>query len=263
MMLRDIQNNFADAVLRQRTDMEKLKPEFLDFFSGPHIQSQERLKIYQNNVVGGIARALASKFPLLEKLVGDEFLMMLCREFAILKPPNSGCFHTYGQGFDDFIKNHRNTQSLPYLYDMTKLEFATSKAEYGDDDIALNPEEIRDMHADNLHDLKLDLRATTSLLATDYPVLKLKDFCLNPDANSPPDTSSHQRDYLLVFRPFWEVCFVPLDCDEFEFISGLNEGKTLGDATTLILNKNPNFNLGNILSKHLSLGSFKTMQKHP
>jgi hypothetical protein len=50
-----------------------------------------RFAVYRNNVVVGLVNALRSRFPVVEKIVGEEFFAAMARVFVLERPPARRC----------------------------------------------------------------------------------------------------------------------------------------------------------------------------
>jgi hypothetical protein len=258
MQPHEIQSHFKNLMLQPITALENPSAEIIGLFDEGHIPLQERLKVYHNNVVGSLTLALMSNFPLLEKLVGADFLKALCREYVILNPPCAAWLYAYGESFAHFISNHPHTQNLPYLTDVAQMEWFIKSAEHAPDDSPLDQATLAAIPMDHLSDVKLELRQSSHLLKSRYPLLALRDFCLNPESLA-PDLSAATETHLMIYRPSLEVEIVPLSQDEYKFLENIHAGNNLGDALTQTLENNESFNISTALQKHLLLGTFKSL----
>src|SRR5260370_42453947 len=62
-----------------------------------------RFAVYCNNVVAGLVKALKSRFPVVEKIVGEEFFAAMARVFVAERPPRPPGLAVYGDEFAAFI----------------------------------------------------------------------------------------------------------------------------------------------------------------
>jgi hypothetical protein len=75
-MSSDTQKAFAEALL------DSAKPLPLGLRSWTGAAPTRRYGVYRNNVATGLARALAARFPVTEKIVGEEFFTAMARDPA-------------------------------------------------------------------------------------------------------------------------------------------------------------------------------------
>ena len=64
---------------------------------------RRRFATYRDNVAVGLSNALASAFPAVKQIVGDEFFAAMARAYVQADPPRSPVLMDYGAGFADFI----------------------------------------------------------------------------------------------------------------------------------------------------------------
>lgn len=82
-----------------------------------------RFAVYRNNVQHGLSRALAARFPVIERLVGAPFFAAMARVFAAQHPPAGPVLAEWGEGFADFLAGFPPLANLPYLADVARLEW--------------------------------------------------------------------------------------------------------------------------------------------
>lgn len=256
MRLNDIQKNFKDNMLQSVDGLEELDPSLRRLFVDNHISVEDRLKIYHNNVVGSVSSALCATFPVIEKLVGEDFLKSMARAFVFERAPHSACLHAYGEGFDAFIKSYEPAASLPYLADVATYEYAINTAYYAYDDEALSGDIFTNIADTDLETLTLSLRGSATLIESPYPLIEIKVFSMNENAHDAPDLSQNYETRLMVYRPALEVKIMPLEADEFFMLQRLHSGVALGEAVEKTLDLHPEFDFTAFLKKHIISETF-------
>jgi hypothetical protein len=93
-----IQSRFAAALL----DHKQSLPAGLTCRAGA--LPAQRFAIYRNNVAVSLVRALAVRFPVTEKIVGEEFFAGMSRAFIERHPPTSPVLIAYGDRFAEFVE---------------------------------------------------------------------------------------------------------------------------------------------------------------
>ncbi len=257
MNLAKFQETFKKTMLTNRNDMMKRASELDDFIISDKISSAERLKIYHNNIVGGLTEILREHYPLCEDLIGEEYFKELCRAFIFKNPPISGCMILYGIGLDDFIKTYTKAKDLTYLSDIAKLEWALHHAYYAEDDSPVTAEFLSQIPPDKLAGLNLPLRKSATLISSAHPLTEIRDFCsYNPDGKE-LDITTKGILYFLVSRNIdMEVQITPLKECEYTILQELNNSRLLGEAVSYILERHHNFDFTVFLHKHISLETF-------
>src|SRR5258708_16076849 len=117
-MLAPFETSFADALLNAD------RPVPYGITAHNAAVPTRRFAVYRNNVVVGLGKALKSRFPVVEKIVGEEFFAAMALVFVKEQPPRSPQLATYGDVFPAFIAAFEPARELPYLADVARLEAA-------------------------------------------------------------------------------------------------------------------------------------------
>lgn len=250
MPLNDFQTSFRDLML-DHPDAVNTPPEAVSSALEADRLSA-RLKIYRNNIVGSLTDVICASFPIIDALVGREFLELMARSYALENPPRHGCLNQYGEGFDRFIEEFELAQSLPYLPDIARLELAMNAAYYAVDDTALAPEAL---NTKNPEDLKIPPRTSVHLIASPYPLLDIKEFCEKGGEGEALDLNKDGAQ-IMVYRPHLDTEIVILDPSEYLMLQNLQRAQRLGDALEETLNSYEGFDVSTFLQKHLTLETF-------
>jgi Putative DNA-binding domain len=82
------------------------------------IGSAARFNIHRNNIIASLTAVLASRFPVIRRLVGDDFFRAATGTFIARHPPQSPALVEFGGAFAVFLAAFEPAASLPYLTDM-------------------------------------------------------------------------------------------------------------------------------------------------
>ena len=136
-------------------------------------QRIKRFNVYRNNVHASISRALAARFPVVERLVGEDFFAAMARAFIIQRPPASPVLAEYGAHFAEFLEAFDPVADLPYLPDVARLEWARNIAYHAADSSAASLESLTRIPPDALAQTRLTLHPATRWVASDYPIVSI------------------------------------------------------------------------------------------
>jgi hypothetical protein len=78
-------------------------------------RAERRFAVYRNTVAAGLIEALAGRFPVVERLVGEDFFRAMAHAYVTQEPPRSPLLFQYGGSFADFIAGFAPAAPLPYL----------------------------------------------------------------------------------------------------------------------------------------------------
>ena len=115
--LRETQSRIANAVLDGKLDAVAA------LVRADRLPSIERLRIYHNHTLTSLATALGDNFPVVRRLVGEDFFRAMARRFVVAQPPRDPCLSAYGVDFADFLERFEPARALPYLPDVARLEW--------------------------------------------------------------------------------------------------------------------------------------------
>ncbi len=160
----------------------------------------DRFAVYRNNVMVGLIEGLRDAYPVVCRLVGDEFFRAMAGIFARAHPPRSPVMLEYGDGFADFIAAFPPAGSVPYLADVARLERAWVEAYHAAEAkplTYLSPATPFTLHP------------ATRLVCSPFPILAI--WQANQHDEPAPLELSTVRDNVLVTRPGSEVqaCRIP------------------------------------------------------
>lgn len=255
MRLREFQGAFGALMLGETPDDPgaELAACFGDTGAIP---LKARLGVYRNNIAGGLTETLIVGFPVLEKLVGRDFLEHMAQRFVLAHPPAQGCLNTYGEELAPFIEGFAPASHLPWLADMARLEIAMNKAYYAPDDAALQADALAGLPQERLHEVRLSLTPSATLLRSPHALTAIRNYCLAgaPDGQAPDPDSGGVR--LLIYRPVLETVILEMDEGAFVMTERLAAGDTLGETLARVLEAEPDFDAGAFLSGHFRAGIF-------
>lgn len=232
------QEDFYAALL----DPERRCPEGL--FSSNGADPASRFAVYRNNVQSSLITALASSYPVVEQLVGDEFFRAMARIYVLGNAPHSPLMKDYGHDLADFIDGFGPAASVAYLSDVARLERLRTIAYHSADALPLSHEQIGAVLADphTLNQLSVELHPSVKLLTSAFPVVAIRASHQQNATLAGIDLSHGQN--ALVLRDGLEVHVLAIEPGACAFIRNLQNGQPLSRA----LEWAPAFDLCHILS---------------
>jgi hypothetical protein len=218
-----LQRNFAAAILAAR---ETFPAELATRAGGePH---RRRFDVYRNNVYSSLIDVMQARFPVVLRLVGDEFFRAMARIYVEQEPPRSAVLLRYGQSFPAFVAGFEPAASVPYLADIAALEWAWHAAYHAADAAPLTLEELASV-ADHAGGAVLKLHPSLGLVSSAYPIVTIYE--LHQEGNEPPQTKlGAQGEDALVLRPHLEVEVRRLPTGAVAFIESIRDGGSIGEA---------------------------------
>lgn len=188
----------------------------------------KRFSVYRNNVQHSLTRALAARFPAVERLVGPEFFTAMSRVFIAAHPPADPVLLRWGGEFVPFLAAFPPVAHLPWLPCVARLELARGFSYHAADSAALGPEVL--LTPDPVG-LRLALHSSVALFTSDYPAVTIWQNQQPGAATMPLRPGSS---FALIARAAdFDVIVVPLDAGSFAVLQSLADGQALGQAAEL------------------------------
>jgi hypothetical protein len=93
-----------------------------DLVVAGRIPLARRLGVHRNTVRGALCRALALRYPTVERLVGEAFFDQAALAYAVQDWPREPQLAAWGAGFAGFLAGHAPAAALPYLADVARFD---------------------------------------------------------------------------------------------------------------------------------------------
>jgi hypothetical protein len=133
-------------------------------------EAETRFAVYRNNVAHSLGKALAARFPVIERLVGAPFFAAMAQVYLAAHRPETPVLHQWGQSFPDFLAGFEPLSAYPYMADVAKIEHARGLAFHAADAAPLNPARLAG--ADPAR-LRLALHPSVQLLRLVHPAVSI------------------------------------------------------------------------------------------
>ena len=206
----------------------------------------KRFGVYRNNVAGALVEALAVRYPVAQRLVGEEFFHAMARDYALRNLPRSPVLIHYGAGFPDFIAGFGPASSLPYLADVARLDSSHWESYHAQDANPAPQSAFADLSPSTLANVRFTLLPSVRLLSSSFPIVAIWRTNTEDAEVQPVDMASAED--ALVARPEMAVEVTTLPAGAATFLSALRDGKPLSEAVAAALNEVVDFNLSQNLA---------------
>lgn len=184
-----------------------------------------RFAVYRNNVATGLSQALAARFPVIRRLVGEDFFAALARLYAEAERPASPVLAEWGGGFADFLDGFPPLADWPYMGDVARIEQARDRAFHAADSAPVDPSAF--LAADPGR-LRLGLHPSVILLRLAHPAVSI--WLRNqPGAEDGPLANGPQI-ALILRDPAFQVPVRAIGPGDATLIAALQAGAPLAEA---------------------------------
>jgi hypothetical protein len=217
------------------------------------IGTPRRFGIYRNNVASALTAALAARFPIVERIVGQEFFRAMASSYARENTPRRAVLLDYGDTLPGFIERFGPAEALPYLPDMARLEIARSEAYHAADAEPASELDLAALAPERLAETVILPHPATRLVASDHPIAAIA--AMHAPGATPHAIETWTGEAVLVTRPRLSVLLSVLPFGGHAFYERLLEGGTIAEAVAAGLVQNPAFDPASALAGLIAHGA--------
>jgi hypothetical protein len=248
----DLSVSLRDATLTTRAQR---------WLAGDAAQIEQRLAIYRANVAASATKALSATYPVIRQVVGEDFFDGLARAYLRAVPSQSGDLHDYGAAFSAFVAGFAHTQSLPYLPDLARLEWAVHRA-YGAEDVEpWNQAALAQVAPAQQAAICLEWAAGTALVDSNFPIARIW-LIHQPAFEGDFSVDWSVRECALVARDGLRAVVSALAAGDAAFIAGSLAGAPLGICVEQAVAAEPAFDLGRLLARAMATNAICGFSMH-
>lgn len=219
-------------------------------------QIARRYAVYRNNVTVGLIRALEANFPVVRRLLGEEYFAGFARDFAQIHPPLSPLMFQYGADFPQALEQAEDLVSYPYLGDIARLKLLWRESYHAADAQPLGADSLASIDPDALFDSRFNVHPATRLLQSRFAIQAI--FAANRFSGGGFDPACPQQ--VVIVRPHHDVSVHAVSPGQCEFFRAMTQGERLGEALDRVADLNTDFDLSNTLALLLQSGAFQSIQ---
>lgn len=228
--LPELQHAFAAALAGD--DGEALTP----WIAARGIAPAARLRIYRHAGYAIHVEALATSFPALRLLLGEDCFDGLATRHAACQGSHSGNLQDYGEDFADFLARQAETAAWPWLRDVARLEWLRQQVALAADEPPADAASLIVAFADPGQPMYL--RPCVRVLSSAWAVLDLWRCAQEcPEASSSPRRKLGPSDFdpatsqsVLLWREATQVAMRAIDPAQATFIHALQSATPLDHA---------------------------------
>jgi Putative DNA-binding domain len=234
-MFAPFESSFAKALL----DVEQPIPLGINA-PGAAVPTR-RFAVHRNNMVAGLVKVLRGRFPVVEKIVGDEFFGAMAHAFVVEHPPRSPLLASYGDDFAGFITGFAPACQLAYLADVARIEAARTRAYRAADVSPVDPGRFAALDAGTVGAIRVEMHPSVEIIRSPHPIVTI--WAMNSGERTLAPIEHWCREDALVARPYLDVEIRSLPPGGAAFLLALASGRPLGEAAQDAFADAPGFDL--------------------
>ncbi len=202
----------------------------------------KRFDVYRNNVAVSLTEALISSFPVIYKLVGDEWFRAMAGVYLRNQPPQTPLIKDFGAEMPRFLRSFEPAQQFGYLPHVARLECAMRVSYHAADVAAIDPAQLGALSASDLMKIKVEFAPSMALVRSRWPIFGI--WAANMKDGPVPQNVGEN---VLITRPEFDPMPVLLPAGAATFIEALQNNKSFGVAFEAASRATPEFDLGTTL----------------
>lgn len=212
------------------------------------VPATKRFNVYRNNVAVSLSDALETAFPVVRKLVGDQFFRAMAGVYLRKHPPKTPLMMFYGDAMPQFLRRFEPATSVPYLPDIALIELGLRHAYHAADATPVSGDALAAIAPDALMGTRLELAPAVRIVTSDYPIHAI--YRVNTQSNAPKPVM--QAEAVLITRAGFDPEIHSINAAAAKAIGQLQNGQTLGEA---IATADDTLDLGAVLGLLLGQGA--------
>jgi hypothetical protein len=201
----------------------------------------DRLSIYRRNAIANYTESLRSSFPLIERLVGEDYFRDAARQLQMAHPSQSGDLANVGAAFPEFLLERHHADQFRYLADVARLEWLCQKSLLAAEHAPLDLAKLAAVVPADYGELHFVLHPAVNLFESPYPCLKI----WHSHAEESIDSAALDLDSggvcIAIALSSRKLVFHPLSAGEHVFLAALCSNVSLADAVEAGISVDPAF----------------------
>ncbi|MFM0233508.1 HvfC/BufC family peptide modification chaperone [Paraburkholderia sediminicola] len=187
----------------------------------------QRVDLYRSSIRANRRTALASAYPFLLALVGEDYFDALSVAYAEAHPSQSGDLNRFGAALPAFIETYEQAARFRYFADLARLEWSLHLAYFAADANVVTQAEWAAIRPEDLLEAKLAVHPACALIASPYAIADIWT-AHQPGGSFPAKLESPT--YALVVRPQWRPQLLVQCAAAHAAFDALQRGATLNEA---------------------------------
>jgi hypothetical protein len=140
---------------------------------GHGIEAADRLRIYRGNIIENYTASLRSSFPVLVRLVGEDYFRDAARQLHATRPSLSGDLANVGEALAAFLLERHGADQYRYLADVARFEWLCRRSSLAAGHAPFDLAKLASVGHDDHHTLRFALHPSVNLFESPYPCLQI------------------------------------------------------------------------------------------
>jgi hypothetical protein len=193
-----------------------------------NVRDIARFEVYRASFEANLGNALRDTYPVVNRLVGEDYFSQVARAYLRAHPSRSGDLHAFGAEFESFLAAQDSAEDFPYLPDVARLEWLAHQAFHAADVEPLTLSALAELPSDAYGDLCL--LPSARLMHSEFPVHRIWQVNQESRAGDAVVRLEEGGVRLAASRVGLEIVLLPLEAEADELARALFEHGSLDAA---------------------------------
>ncbi len=180
-----------------------------------------RFEVYRASFEANLGNALRDTYPVVNRLVGEDYFGQVARAYLRAHPSRSGDIHAFGAKFESFLAAQDAAEDLPYLPDVARLEWFAHQSFHAADVEPLTHAALAELPSESYGGLCL--LPSVRLMHSEFPVHRIWQVNQESWAGDAAVRLEEGGVRLAVTREGLDIALLPLEAEAHELARALFE----------------------------------------
>lgn len=180
-----------------------------------------RFEVYRASVEANLGNALRDTYPVVNRLVGEDYFGQVARAYLRAHPSRSGDIHAFGAEFESFLAAQDSAEDFPYLPDVARLECLAHQAFHAADAEPITLGALAELPSESYGGLCL--LPSVRLMHSEFPVHRIWQINQESWAGDAVVRLEEGGVRLAVTREGLDIALLPLEAETYELARALFE----------------------------------------
>jgi len=172
--LRELQSDFLAAILDGGVGSSvRVAEQFQARLVAGAYGTARGLAVYTNNAEHHYLESLRKSFPVVQRLVGEDYFTQCAREFRRDQPSRTGDLHDLGGPFPAYWHDKHGDDAYRYLGDVARLEWLYQEASTAADHAPFDFAKLARVPTEDYDALRFILHPSVRLFSSEFPALAI------------------------------------------------------------------------------------------
>jgi len=222
MPLATLQQEFTQAVFSATGSDSQSINQRIQASKGP--SAEQRVAIYRAAILGSLCRVLEEVYPVINRLLGDEFFQAMARRYAQQIPSLQPDLNEYGRELNEFLSNFEPVKAMHYLPDVAQLEWYWHEIFSEVDETPADFSVLARLDEATLGRVTFRLPKAARLMRSEFPIARI--WATNqPDCEEETTIDlAEGADHLLIWRQGHEQRIEHITENQWQLLSAIEQG---------------------------------------